>query len=246
MIHEDEDWDGQSVPTTPVDETAIATAEAAPEKYRAVNGYAVASLVLGVLSLLTLVYWALAVVPLAGIALAWLAFRRFRRNPEEQTGLVFAKLGLGLSIGLWAFGYGYQLYLYVTAAPPGYMPISYKTLQPDPGIEDERVPPAAEDLDKRKVFIRGYMFRASQRTNIREFVLIDDPGACNFCAPKPKPTQLILIKLEGNLRTEYTTHMIGVGGVFTVHQGTKDDDKEKGKDKEMRGLVYKIEADCLR
>ena len=244
MMNEEDAWNDEPLADAPL----VVAEEVAPEgaggpagpepKYRAINGFAVASLVFGGLSILTVVYWAMAVVPLAGIALAWLAFRRFRKNPEEQTGLMFAKLGLGLSLGLWLFGYSYQLYTYFTAAPPGYKPISYKLLQPDPSIQDERIPPAAEDLDKEKVFIHGYMFRARQRTNMREFVLVDDPGACAFCAPKPKATQLILVKLQGNLRTEFTTHLIGVGGEFTVHK----DPREEG----MGGLVYKIEADCLR
>ncbi len=208
-------------------------------KYRAVNGFAVASFVFGILSAVTVVGWSLAIFPLVGVILAWLAFRRHRRNPEEQTGLAFAKWGLGLSLGFWATGWGYQTYLYYTAAPPGYMPISYKSLQPDPALPDELVPPFAEELhrNKQKVFIRGYMFRARQRTGITEFVLVDDPGACSFCAPKPKVTQLILVKLKDGLRTEFTTHMIGVGGVFSLH---------KEPEKEMGGLFYKVEADVLR
>lgn len=208
-------------------------------KYRAVNGFAVASLVFGVLSALTLVGWSMAVFPIAGILMAWLAFRRFRRNPEEQTGRSFAKWGLSLSIGLWSVGYGYLTYLYYTAAPPGYLPISYKALQPDPTLPDELVPPLAEELHKNKqrVFVRGYMFRARQRSGIKEFVLVDDPGACSFCAPKPKVTQLILVKLKGSLRTDFTTHMVGVGGEFSLH---------KEPEKEMGGLYYKIEADVIK
>lgn len=231
------------MPTEPLETIELPSTQAGvtpgPPKYRAVNGFAVASFVFGILSALTVVGWSLVVFPLVGVILAWLAFRRHRRNPEELTGLAFAKWGLGLSLGFWVTGWGYQAYLYYTAAPPGYLPISYKSLQPDPALPEELVPPFAEELhrNKQKVFIRGYMFRARQRTGITEFVLVDDPGACSFCAPKPKVTQLILVKLKDGLRTEFTTHMVGVGGEFSLH---------KEPEKEMGGLLYKIEADVLR
>ncbi len=222
--------------------TPAATAGPLPgpeRKYRAVNGFAVTSFVFGVLSALAAVGWSMAVFPLTGVLSAWLAFRRYRRNPEEQTGLAFAKWGLGLSLGFWLLGYGYLTYLYYTAAPPGYLPVAYRSLQPDPGLPDELVPPVAEELHKNKqrVFVRGYMFRARQRTGISEFVLVDDPGTCSYCAPKPKVTRLILVKLQGGLRTEFTTRMIGVGGVFSLH---------KEPEKEMGGLYYRIDADIIK
>ena len=56
----------------------------------------------GGLSILHGARWCLAVIPLAGIVLGWLALRRIRQAPDEWTGLRLARLGhraLGRLVG---------------------------------------------------------------------------------------------------------------------------------------------------
>jgi hypothetical protein len=207
-------------------------------RYRAIHGFAVASLILGGLSILSLLHVLLGLIPIAGITFAWLALKRIRRNPEEIAGIGFARWGMRLSMGFWLIGSGWLIYQYYTEAPAGYKPVAYKTLQPPPDEKEFRIPTQAEDLDKQQIFVHGYMFRARQQTGITEFVLVDDRGACSFCAPKPKVTQLIRVKLKNGLKADFTTYPIGVGGEFTVHKNPN----EKG----MGGLIYMIEADILR
>jgi hypothetical protein len=212
--------------------------ETVETSYRALNGLAVASVVFGALSAVTFIDWTLAIVPVIGIALGWIALKRVRRNPEESIGVNWARSGIALSAALWVGGYGWLTYGYFHQTPPGYELITFKSLQPDPNRPDQRVSEESEMLDKRKVFVWGYMFPGRQRSGIKEFLLVDDPGSCAYCSPKPRPTQLIRVKLMNNLKTEFSTRLIGVGGEFTVHS----DPREEG----MGGLVYQIEGDCLR
>lgn len=212
--------------------------ETVETSYRALSGLAVASVIFGALSAVTFIDWSLAVVPMIGIALGWVAIKRIRRNPAESIGLIWARSGIALSAAMWVAGYAWLGWAYFHHTPPGYQLITYKTLQPDPNRPDRRVSEDAEMLDKRKVFIWGYMYPGRQKLGIKEFLLVDDPGTCQFCSPQPRPTQLIRVKLTGNLKTEYTTRLMGIGGEFTVHS----DPKEEG----MGGLVYQIESDCLR
>lgn len=216
---------------------AVAEAEPAPErKYRAVNPFAVASFVFGVLSVLTVLHWAMGAVPAAGATLAWLAFNRYRRNPEDQTGIAFARWGLGLSLGLGIVGYCYLIYAWHTEAPPGYQKISFKDLQPTNA--EERVPVTAEkELDKRRVYIHGYIFRTRQQSDIKDFVLTEDKG-CAFCGVQPKPTQLIRVRLQTSVGIDYTTRLIGVGGELTVDTNLTD--------RSMGGLYYRIDADVVK
>jgi hypothetical protein len=206
--------------------------------YRALSGLAVTSLILGCVSALTFLDWSLAIVPIVGIAVGWIALRRIRRNPQESMGEPWALAGVALCAVFWVVGYGWLAYGYFHQVPEGYELISYKSLQPDPNRPDQRVSEEAEMLDKRKVFIWGWMYPGRQRTGIKEFLLVDDPGTCNFCAPQPRPSQLIRIKLINNLKAEYTTHQIGVGGELTVYRDPADESSG--------GLLYQIEADCLR
>jgi len=206
--------------------------------YRALSGLAVTSLVFGCLSVLTFLGWLMALVPVVALVLGWLALRRIRRNPTESLGEHLAIAGMALAAFFWIAGYGWLAYGYFHQVPEGYLLISYESLQPDPNRPDQRVSEEAEMLDKRKVFIRGYMYPGRQRTGIKEFLLIDDMGTCNFCNPQPRPTQLIRVKLVNNLKIEYTTRQIGVGGEFTVFRDPTDE--------ASGGFLYQIEADCLR
>jgi hypothetical protein len=217
---------------------APATEEVPETRYRAMSGLAIASLSLGLLSALTAVSWAFVLIPLAGGLLGWLALRRIRRNPEEMTGVRVAWAGIVTSLLLWACGAAWTTYTTYFGVPEGYKPIDYAMLQPDQNNPEERVSQEAEMLHDQKVFLRGYMNPGKQKSGIKEFFLIDDPGACSFCSVTPVPTQLIRVKLTGSMKLNYTTRLIGVGGAFTVHK----DPREEG----FRELVYQIDADCIR
>lgn len=206
--------------------------------YRALSGLAVTSVVFGCLSALTFLDWSLAFLPVIGIVLGWIALRRIRRNPTETLGKRWAISGIALAVFFWIAGYGWLVYGYFHQVPEGYLLISYQSLQPDPNRPDQLVSEEAEMLDKRKVFIWGWMYPGRQRTGIKEFLLVDDLGTCNFCTPQPRPTQIIRVKLLNNLKTDFTTRQIGVGGELTVYRDPRDE--------AAGGLLYQIEADCLR
>jgi len=219
------------------DDNTAQMQETVEPSHRALSGLAVASVIFGALSAVTFIDWSLAVVPLIGIGLGWIAIRRIRRNPAESIGLNWARAGIALSVAMWIGGYTRLSWSYFHQTPPGYELITYNVLQPDPNRPDRRVSEESEMLDKRKVFIWGYMYPGRQKL-VNEFLLVDDPGTCQFCTPQRRPAQIIRVKLAGRLRTEFTTRLVGVGGEFSVHS----DPKEEG----MEGLVYQIESDCLR
>jgi hypothetical protein len=205
--------------------------------YRAMSGLAAASLAFGFLSVLTCLHWGVGFIPLIGILLGILALRRIGRAPEERTGFGVAWAGIGVSVLLWIAGCSVQLHLYYSQAPPGYFPLPYALLQADPNNPGQLVPPTAHNLEDQRVFIKGYMTPGRQYRRIKNFILCRDNGVCAYCNPKPKPHDLIEVKLLG-LEAEYTTHLIGVGGKFKVHP-------DAGKPG-FRGILYQLEADVLR
>ena len=52
-------------------------------------------------------WWPLAIIPIAGMVVGWLALRRIRAAPEEWTGLKLAQWGIGVSLALWIVGYAW-------------------------------------------------------------------------------------------------------------------------------------------
>ncbi len=209
-------------------------------RYRALSPLAVASVALGMLSVLmffgsTLASWLLlAAIPLAGMIVGWRAARKIRNAPDEWTGLELARLGVGLSLGLWLVGCGYQVFRAKSEVPFGYTKISYDTLQPDPLKPTQPVPQSALDMQDKKVFVQGYMRPGRRQTGIKEFILCPNNGECPFCTPQPKRTEMVRIVLEGDMEATYTTHLVSVAGRFRVNQ---DD---------PNGVPYGLDADYLR
>ncbi len=218
-----------SVPLEPTSATAPPAV-----RYRALCPPAVASVVVGALSILSGFHWSLALVPLVGIGLGWHAVKRIRQVPDEWTGLGLARLGIGLSLGLWIVGYGWLLFARVSEVPYGYERVSYEMLQPDPNAPAEPIPQSALDMQDKRVFIKGYMKPVRRQTGIKEFTLCPSNGECPFCTPNPKRTEMIRVMLQGDLETVYTTHLIGVGGRFQVDASSPT------------GIPYSLETDYLR
>ena len=201
--------------------------------YRALCPSAVLSVVLGVLSIGTALSWYLTLVPLLGIWLGRRAMRRIREAPDQWTGLELARVGLGLSVGFWILGAGW-LYSSGGGVPYGYQLVRYDELQPDSSDAAEPIPQTARDLQDKRIFVKGYMQPRRKQSGIKEFVLCPNNGECAYCIPNPKPTEKIRVLLQGDLRTFYTTGLIGVGGRFQV------DPADPG------GIPYTLEADCIR
>jgi hypothetical protein len=205
-----------------------------PSRYRALHPLAVVSTVVAGLSIITMLHWALAVVPLAGILLGWAALRQIRKAPDEWTGLRLAQIGIVLSAALWVFGYGWLLFAKTSEVPPGYQRLSYDDLQPDPSKPTEPIPQTARDLNDAKVFVQGFMQSRRQLTGIKEFILQPASGECAFCIPSPKPTEKIRVILQGDMEAAYTSHLISVAGRFRVDLT------------DPSGIPYAIEANYLK
>lgn len=204
--------------------------------YRRVSVLAVGSLVCGAFCWLGAYFGWLLVLPLVGIGLGLGALAQIDRFPDELTGAGVAKLGIGLSAGLGAICLGWHLYLYFAEAPPGYYLITYDMLKPLPGAAPDDPPPAAKELEGKRVFIKGYMYPGRQTVGIERFTLVPSLTHCQFCMPQLKPTDMIDVKLLHGLKARYTNRRRGVGGIFHIRS---PEDKEPG-------LLYQIQADYLQ
>ena len=206
--------------------------------YRSLSALAVAGLVCGVFSMLVIFGWTLAAVPVAGILFSRAALKRIRRAPEELSGAGLARTGMGLCLFFWAGGYLWLSYAHAKDVPHGYTAVAYEELQGDASTGGRSIPQRAMELDGKKIFVKGYMYPGRQQLDLKQFIISRDNGRCNFCMPNPTPTDLVHVTLAGDLRTDYTTHIIALGG--TLHVET---DPEKIA---RKGTAYHIDAEYLR
>jgi hypothetical protein len=108
-------------------------------------------------------------------------------------------------------------------------------LQPDQG----KIPKAARDLDGKLIFVRGYMYPGPYQFGLKQFIISRDNGKCKFCIPNPRSTDVIGVILVGDLRIDYTSRLVGLGGRF--HVVPKDDQVHLFGDP-----AYQLEADYVK
>jgi hypothetical protein len=207
------------------------------EPYRAVSSAAVVSLVFGIASILAFLDWLLLFLPSVGLIAGLMAGRKIRRYPEEFSGGALARTGTLLSLLAIVAAPGWLWYSMITEAPEGYLRISYAELQPDRGAPPTEIPRSANELEGKRVFIKGFMYPGPERTGIRRFILCRDNGTCCFGGVTPKPSDMVDVLLNSDLKAEYVTRMTRVGGVFHV------DPNSSGTGMDAR---YHLEADYIR
>jgi len=209
-----------------------------PERYRSLSALAVAALGCGLLSVLVVFGWAMTVFPVVGILLGRAALVRIRRAPEEYSGAALARAGIGLSVFFWVGGSLWLWYVQAKEVPHGYTAVAYEELQGDASTGGRTIPKRALVLNGKKIFVKGFMYPGRQQVDLKQFLISRDNGRCNFCMPNPTPTDLVNVTLTGDLRTDYTTHIVALGGTLRVEQ-----DPEKMA---RQGMAYHLEADYIR
>ena len=212
--------------------------EADYQAYRALSAAAVTSTIFGVASILVFLSLFMALIPLIGIVIGLFALRSIRAREEELTGRLFAFLGIGLSASFLVSGMATASIIYATEVPDGYTRISYTFLQPEEGT-NQLVPPAAEDLDGQRVFIKGYVYPGAKKRGITEFLLVRDKGDCCF-GGAPLITDRVQIRLQDDLKLNFSGKIHKVAGTFRVDAERSDRAIDAGG-----GVYYYLDADFL-
>lgn len=216
-----------------------------PVSYRTVNPFAVTSLALGVLSFLTMFSWFLFVIPVAAIVFGWVALGQMTRRPGQYTGNKLAIAGILTAIVFWTLGTAYVVFVAGAEVPLGYTRVTFTQMQPNPDNKGEVVPQDILDLqfdetsmDKKRVFIQGYIYPGRQTIGLRRFILVPSQSHCKFCSSQLKSTEMISVKLEGDLKVNYRTQLVHIGGKLTV-------DKAEAS-RPLGGAPYIIDADYVK
>ena len=215
------------------------------QSYKAVSALAVASLGLGILSVLAFFEWVFALVPLLAMMLGFLALRQIQSRSRELTGLPAATAGIILSTVMLPAGWGWLYYVYATEVPPDHVRITYDLFKPS--IEElernEFPPPAAKNLDGQRVFLKGYMFPGASSREMKEFTLCRDSGECCF-GGQPKPWDMVRVVMKNPARAEYMTWQRKVAGVLRVRELKEVKHIQEGG--VAHQLYFEVEADHLK
>jgi hypothetical protein len=199
-------------------------------EYRALHTGAVAGLVLGVVSIFTLVIATSGIeaclmvcpIPLIAMLLSLRAWLQIRRHSDQYTGRPLAITGFVLATFFLVTGVGYGSYVYATEVPEGYTRITFGKLKPNE-IDVRGGNPVPDDvaaLQGQKVFIKGYIRPDSLavRKNAKAFLLVRDNNQCCFGDfSKVKYYDQIQVDLQGPLTVDYSTGIFRIGGILQIH-----------------------------
>lgn len=199
-------------------------------QYRALHTWAIVGLVLGVLSVFTLITAAgtlegcllITPIPILGMFVSLRSWARIKRDSDQFTGAWLAATGFVLSLLFLVTGVGYGGYVYATEVPDGYQRISFETLRPNEVQErgGVMIPPEAQALDGKKVFIKGYIRPGSApvRVGIDRFLMVRDNNQCCFGdLSKVKYFDQMAVKIVSSDRIEDTMQILRMGGILHVH-----------------------------
>jgi hypothetical protein len=166
--------------------------------------------------------WTMGMLPAPGLVLPLFAFimgvvvlSNIRKYPAELTGKTAAVLGTLLGSVLFVGGISCQALIYSTEVPEGFERLPFEMLKAGAGMPDYP-PRSAQEMDGKKVFIKGYIYPGQQRFNLKEFVLVPDLGTCCF-GGEPKQTHMIEVILEGDTTLDYSMTKRRLAGVLKVN-----------------------------
>ena len=214
------------------------------EQYRAISIAAVVTLVLGLMSLFSLlgVIWdapaSVLAIPILGTVVGWLAIRKLKRRSNELTGMPVAVTGAILSVVCLVFGGTYSQYRYSTEVPEGYQRVSFLKLEPVLSRPDLPVSPEALELEGKKVFVKGYVLSDDKGVALKNFAIVPDLGDCCF-GGTPKLYKLIESEIKTKDRVGFSFFKRGFGGTFRVDPRQKDPTG-------LQGAHYYLDIDYIK
>ena len=97
----------------------------------------------------------------------------------------------------------------------------------------------AEELDGKKVFIKGWVRPGNRKDNLKDFILVGDMGSCCF-GGSPKITDVVAISIKGDERVSYSWKLRKIHGTFRLNRQAAPTGE-----KDIPKVYYQIDADSV-
>ncbi len=221
-----------------LEERAISRESTGAYAYTSISASAVGGVVCAVLGLLFFLNNVLIVLPLAGLALSLMGYSAVRRSPDEVTGGSLARFGMAFSAFVLVGGITWHAWVFATEVREGYERISFRDLKDVPHTR-QPYSETAETLDGKKVFLKGYIRPGIRGTNLKDFILVGDFGACCF-GGSPKITDVVAVSILGDDRVSYGWGVRKISGTFRLNRKAA-----QTGEKEVPRVFYQIDADFV-
>lgn len=187
--------------------------------YKPIPPLAPVSALLGVCALSGLLSPLGVVFAVFGVVLGFVALQQIKKADGGLSGRLIALSGVLTSAVLLVGCVALHVYWYQTEVPEGHQRISFGLDISRKGFVFEdgqsRVHPDIAALDGKPLFLKGYMYPGTQLEDLTTFLLCRDNGDCCF-GGQPKLTDMIKVKLTGDLKAQHMPHLVSVAGIFRL------------------------------
>jgi hypothetical protein len=198
-------------------------------EYRAFSTSAIASVIFGAMSLLTILAgqdsleYALLLcpIPVLGLILGFYGLSKIRAMPDQLVGKKAAIAGIVLSLVGLVVGLSVASYVHATEVPAGAIRTSFQEFRPDERDELAGIPIPREvqALHGKRVFIKGYFRQDSSPVsrNVKRFLLVRDNNQCCFGdLSSVKYYDQVMVNLDDKLTTDYSTRLFRLAGTLRI------------------------------
>ncbi|MDP1796312.1 MAG: DUF3299 domain-containing protein, partial [Planctomycetaceae bacterium] len=159
----------------------------------------------------------MAILPLMGAILAFIALRKIRRSNGDYSGGKLALICCVVLMATTVSAAGFHAYNFATELPEGYqrvsfpMEISAKGFMTVEGLS--KVHPDVEKFAGQPIFTKGFMYPTKQTTGLTSFLLCKDSGDCCF-GGQPKQTDMIFVQMAEGQTADFRAGLVAVAGEF--------------------------------
>jgi len=197
--------------------------------YKPVLGLSIVSIVMAVIALFGLLFWALIPIAFVGMAVAGIALLQLYRAAGEYRGFGGAWFSLVVCAAAFFGGTGLQVHAYRTEVPPGFERLNFSADISKKGFVVEKgvgMPhPDVAALDGKKVFLKGFVYPEKQQQGLKGFLFCRDSGECCF-GGKPKPEDRIGVIMTGDKTIDFYPSRVAVAGTFRLNRNYQGGEQE--------------------
>ena len=197
--------------------------------YKPVLGLSILAVVMAVISVFALAFWALIPLALLGAAVATVSLIQLYRAAGEYRGFAGSWFALATCLLTFTGGIGLQVHAYRTEVPEGFDRLNFSADISKKGIlyqQGYMAPhPDVAALDGKKVFLKGFVYPEKQQTGLKGFLFCRDAGECCF-GGEPKPEDRIGVIMTGDKTINFYPGRVSVAGTFRLNRNYKGEKNE--------------------
>jgi hypothetical protein len=190
------------------------------------------------ISPMSIVAWTF--VCLAAGILGLMTLIRIRKTEGAFSGTKTAATGVVLGGVAALANIAVAALLVSTEVPDGYRAVNFTADISQKGFgENQSLHPHVAELNGKRVYLRGFMYRGKQRVGLNSFVIVKDNQQCCF-GRQPNQSDMVEVFLPPGETFDLELGLTGVAGTFRTTNIRSQSDLQFRP-------IYKLEADfCKR